>query len=253
MPNKWTTAIPEAPSPNYVIVKNIALQSTESTVKEFFLFCGKIKEFEMKVDEDDEKHQIALIHFERESAAKTAALLSNALIDDSHIVAAPYFDVPGSSEKEASSAAAAAGTNGTEEHENQESKPKTKILAEILANGYLLQDQVVAKGVEYDNKYHVSSRWNKLLNAVQTNVKHFDEKYRIWDKAVNLDQKYKITENVNKVTQTAQEKATQALQTGLQSTPGQKAKDLADKTLHQIAAVHYEAKRIQVSNGVATA
>jgi hypothetical protein len=28
-------------------------------------------------DEQDEKHQIALIHFERESAAKTAALLSN--------------------------------------------------------------------------------------------------------------------------------------------------------------------------------
>lgn len=28
-------------------------------------------------DEEDEKHQVALIHFERESAAKTAALLSN--------------------------------------------------------------------------------------------------------------------------------------------------------------------------------
>ena len=28
-------------------------------------------------DEDDEKHKIALVHFERESAAKTAALLSN--------------------------------------------------------------------------------------------------------------------------------------------------------------------------------
>lgn len=28
-------------------------------------------------DQDDDKHQIALIHFERESAAKTATLLSN--------------------------------------------------------------------------------------------------------------------------------------------------------------------------------
>ncbi|CEG81992.1 hypothetical protein RMATCC62417_16124 [Rhizopus microsporus] len=77
MSNKWSIAIPETPSPNYVIVKNISLQSTEQTVKEFFLFCGKIKEFELKIDQDDDKHQIALIHFERESAAKTATLLSN--------------------------------------------------------------------------------------------------------------------------------------------------------------------------------
>lgn len=28
-------------------------------------------------DQDDDKHQVALIHFERESAAKTATLLSN--------------------------------------------------------------------------------------------------------------------------------------------------------------------------------
>lgn len=70
----FTIAIPETPSPNYVLVKNISLASSEKTgkkyiqsdisvkyinspknisffliyiVKEFFLFCGKIKEFEL--------------------------------------------------------------------------------------------------------------------------------------------------------------------------------------------------------------
>ncbi|KAI8357307.1 hypothetical protein EDC96DRAFT_514881 [Choanephora cucurbitarum] len=233
MTNKWTMNIPETPSPNYVIVKNIALDSTEQTVKEFFLFCGKIKEFELKVDEDDEKHQVALIHFERESAAKTAALLSNALIGDSHIVAAPYFDVPSIEGDRA--------VDGSENPESQETKPKSRIAAEILANGYMLQDHVVAKGLEYDNKYNVSSRLTGFLSTLQSNVKQFDEKYRIWDKAVNIDQKYKIGEKVQNAAQTAQSKAQAALQTPT----GQKVHDLAQQTLSQIAAVHYEAKRIQ--------
>ncbi|KAI8079025.1 uncharacterized protein B0P05DRAFT_542096 [Gilbertella persicaria] len=233
MTNHWNITIPETPSPNYVIVKNIALQSTEKTVKEFFLFCGKIKEFELKVDEDDEKHKAALIHFERESAAKTAALLSNALLDDSHIVATPYFDVPSAETHER--------TVEGEQQETQETKPKSRIAAEILANGYMLQDHVVAKGLEYDNKYNVSSRLTGFLNTLQSNVKQFDEKYRIWDKAVNIDQKYKIGEKVQNAAQTAQSKAQAALQTPT----GQKVHDLAQQTLAQVAAVHYEAKRIQ--------
>ncbi|CEP08100.1 hypothetical protein [Parasitella parasitica] len=231
----WTISIPETPSPNFVIVKNIALESTEQTVKEFFLFCGKIKEFELKVDEEDEKHQVALIHFERESAAKTAALLSNALIDESHIIATPYFDIPakeGSSEGQESKST---------EQSAQEDKPKSRIAAEILANGYMLQDHVVAKGLEYDNKYNLSGRLTGLLSSFQSNVKQFDEKYRIWDKAVDLDQKYKIGEKVQNAAQTAQNTAQAALQTPT----GQKVQDLAAQTFAQIAAVHYEAKKIQ--------
>ncbi|CAO3646868.1 unnamed protein product [Mucor fragilis] len=229
----WSISIPETPSPNYVLVKNIALESTEQTVKEFFLFCGKIKEFELKVDEEDEKHQVALIHFERESAAKTAALLSNALIDESHIVASPYFDIP-SADNERS-------VDSPEQNETQEGKPKSRIAAEILANGYLLQDHVVAKGLEYDNKYNVSSRLTGFLSSLQSSAKQFDEKYRIWDKAVGIDQKYKIGEKVQTAAQTAQTKAQAALQTPT----GQKVQDLANQTLAQIAAVHYEAKKIQ--------
>ncbi|KAI8644535.1 hypothetical protein BD408DRAFT_413236 [Parasitella parasitica] len=231
----WTISIPETPSPNFVLVKNIALESTEQTVKEFFLFCGKIKEFELKVDEDDEKHQVALIHFERESAAKTAALLSNALVDESHIIATPYFDIPA---KEESSEGQESESN---EKDAQENKPKSRIAAEILANGYMLQDHVVAKGLEYDNKYNLSGRWTGFLNTLQSNVKQIDEKYRIWDKAVDLDQKYKINETVQNVAQTAQNKAQAALQTPT----GQKVQDIATQTLNRIAAVHYEAKKIQ--------
>lgn len=105
-----------------------------------------------------------MINFERESAAKTATLLSNALIDDCHIQVAPYFSqtVPEKEETE----------EKQEEAKTQEGKPKSRIAAEILANGYLLQDQVVAKGLEYDNKYGLSTRLGGYLSMFQNNGKY---------------------------------------------------------------------------------
>lgn len=84
-----------------------------------------------------------------------------ALIDDSHITAAPYFETTSAEDK-------------TPEQDNaeptrQENKPKSRIAAEILANGYLLQDHVVAKGLEYDQKYNLSSRLQNYLTQLQAN------------------------------------------------------------------------------------
>ncbi|KAI9306333.1 hypothetical protein BJ944DRAFT_263724 [Cunninghamella echinulata] len=224
----WETIkLPQEPSPNYILVNNISLGSTDATVKEFFLFCGKIKEFELQIDET-ESSQVALIHFERESAARTASLLSNALLDEQHITAVPYYSDYFSFDDKASD-------DGSEA--SQESKPKTRIVAEILANGYILQDQIVAKGLQYDQKYHFSTTLSSYLNVLQSNVKHFDDKYRIWDRAVEIDQKYKLQEKM----QFAVSKAQEALNTPT----GQKVHGLASQTMNHIATVHYEAKRIQ--------
>lgn len=98
---------------------------------------------------------------------------SIALIDDSHIVASPYFDIP-STDNERS-----VDPNSSEHHETQETKPKSRIAAEILANGYMLQDHVVAKGVEYDNKYNLSSRLTGFLGNLQSNGKNKDNLSRL--------------------------------------------------------------------------
>ena len=73
----------------------------------------------------------------------------------------------------------------------------------------------------------------------RTIVKSIDDKYRIWDKAVELDQKYKI-----------HEKAQTAVQSALQSQPGQKARGIAEQTFAQIAAVHFEATKIKTDKSV---
>lgn len=160
------------------------------------------------------------------------------MIDDCHIVATPYFET------------AAPTTSTTEEKEiaeseantsTQESKAKSRIVAEILANGYILQDQVVAKGLEYDSKYSLSTRLTGYFTALTSNVKQIDEKYRIWDKAVEIDNKFKIQEKVQNAAATAQTTANAALQ----SPTGQKVERIASQTFAQIAAVHFEAKKIQ--------
>ncbi|KAI8077842.1 uncharacterized protein BX664DRAFT_287428 [Halteromyces radiatus] len=226
----WTTIeLPEIPSPNYILVNNISLKSSGNKVKEFFLFCGKIKEFEMQLDEEG-TGQRALIHFERESAARTAALLSHALIDESHISASPYFASSFSFDDKGSD-------DGSEASTSQESKPKSRIVAEILASGYILQDHIVTKGLEYDNQYRFSTKLFGYLTTLQANVKQFDEKYRIWDKAVEMDQRFKIQEKM----ELAMKKAQEALNTPT----GQKVHGLANQTMAHIATIHYEAKRIQ--------
>jgi K+/H+ antiporter YhaU regulatory subunit KhtT len=215
-----------------VVVHNIAATSSEKTVKDFFLFCGKIKEFELQKDDTDE-HQVALVHFERESAAKTAILLTNALIDESHITVEPYFKdaIPTSVDEPAAS-------NG------QESKTVTSVIAEILASGYQLQDHIIAKGLEYDTKYGVTVIVQSYFARIQENVKAVDEKYRVYDtvtaKATELDAKYHLQEKA----QTAAQQAQTTAQNALATPTGLRVQELATQTLAQIAAVHAEAKRI---------
>jgi hypothetical protein len=71
--SNWTLDIPKESTPCLVLVTNIAKETKQETIKDFFSFCGIITAFEMKLQDDAQQ---ALIHFEKESAAKTATLLS---------------------------------------------------------------------------------------------------------------------------------------------------------------------------------
>ncbi|RUS13409.1 hypothetical protein BC937DRAFT_95376 [Endogone sp. FLAS-F59071] len=241
------THIPAEPIPNLVVVKSIAPTSSEKTVKDFFLFCGKIKDFELQKDENGE-YQVALVYFERESAAKTAILLTNgtpnfalyriqAVIDDSNITVEPYF-------KDAVSTTVDEPAAPT----TQDGKTVTNVIAEILASGYKLQDQIIAKGLEYDSKYGVTSIVQTYFARIQENcmpyIKAVDEKYHVYDtvtaKATELDVKYRLQEKA----QTAAQQAQATAQNALATPAGQRVQDFANQTLAQIAAVHAEAKRI---------
>ncbi|KAI1320468.1 hypothetical protein EDD11_000853 [Mortierella claussenii] len=219
----WTTVkIPASPTPNLIIVNNISASASDKTVKDFFLFCGKILEFEIQKEGD---RQVALVLFERESAAKTACMLTNAMIVDSQISVKPYFEET-------------ADANG--DHTAQENKPKATILAEILAAGYQLQDQIIEKGLEIDAKYGVVGKIQAYVEAAKAQAVALDEKYKVTEKAHEIDHKYHVQDRVNAAVGQGIGYSNQALQTA----PGQKVTGIASQVKEQIAAVHHEARRI---------
>lgn len=88
-----------------------------------------------------------------------------ALIDESHISVSPYYSSSISFDDKTSDD----GDDSSDISASQEAKLKTSIVAEILANGYILQDQVVAKGLEYDHQYHLSTKLSGYFATLQTN------------------------------------------------------------------------------------
>ncbi|KAG0022042.1 hypothetical protein BGZ81_008700 [Podila clonocystis] len=221
MTNWSIVKIPAAPTPNLIFVSNISAAASERTVKDFFLFCGKIDQFELQKEGD---RQVALVLFERESAAKTACMLTNAMIVDSQISVKPYFEF-------------AADSN---ENVSQENKPKVTVLAEILAAGYGIQDQIIEKGLEIDAKYGFVGRIQAYVEAAKAQAKTLDEKYHVTAKATEIDNKYHVQDRVNAAVGQGIDYSNQALQTA----PGQKVAGVAVQVKEQIAAVHYEARRL---------
>jgi RNA recognition motif-containing protein len=67
---------------NTVSVKNIAEQTDDKEIKDFFSFCGKISDIKV-VPEGSTKS--ATVVFEKETAAKTALLLNNTKLGPNEI------------------------------------------------------------------------------------------------------------------------------------------------------------------------
>ncbi|KAG9306744.1 hypothetical protein G9A89_005644 [Geosiphon pyriformis] len=216
-----------------VIVTEISASASEKTVKDFFLFCGKIKEFELNKEESTDK-QIAYVTFERESAAKTALMLTNAVIGDSQISVKLADDL------------IVNGTDDLSDTEDliQEEKPKAAIFAEILAAGYQLHDHIIEKGLEYDNTYGVTQVVRQFLAQLQANLQQFDAKFKLVEtvaaKAIEIDAKFAVQDKVKFAAAQAQDKAALALQTPI----GKRVTEFYTSTTKTVSDVHFEARQI---------
>ncbi|RIB11307.1 hypothetical protein C2G38_118890 [Gigaspora rosea] len=215
-----------------VVVHNISGTASEKTVKDFFLFCGRIKEFELVKDESSDK-QIAYITFERDTAAKTALMLTNAVIGDSQItVKCEDDDAP--------------HEEYTQDGDgiSQEDKPKAAIIAEIMAAGYQISDTIIQTGIDYDAKFGISARLTQYLKALQEQIQSLDNSYHVSETISNtssqLANKYGVQDKVNYVTSTVQDNANKALETA----PAKTLLNFYSSTSKKAVDVHNEARRI---------
>jgi len=140
-----------------------------------------MKQFEVIHDpKSTESTQCALIEFESLSAAKTARLLSGGYIVDRVISVEPLWKEINLDEMEKTQGTASATTGPSRGTElKQEEKAKTNIVAEILAAGYILSDQVVNKAKEWDGKYGVSEKLKHYVDEIGEKTKEYIEIYGV--------------------------------------------------------------------------
>lgn len=115
----------------------------------------------------------------------------------------------------------------------QEEKPRSRILAEVLAHGYLVADQGLQKAIALDDQHGISSRFVSTL-------KQLDERTHATDHARAADASYGITQRAS------------SLLTGLGSyfekardTPtGKRIVDFYTTSERQVKDIHNEARRL---------
>ena len=115
----------------------------------------------------------------------------------------------------------------------QEDKPRSRILAEYLAHGYVVTDSALQKAIALDNKHGVSNRFTSALS-------NFDTKYKASDRAKGLDASYGISEKGGK----AWAGLNSYFEKALGTPTGQKLAAFYTSTDKQVRDIHAEAKRL---------
>ena len=126
---------------------------------------------------------------------------------------------------------------GTDEHHEgdiaQEDKPRSRIVAEYLAHGYVLSDNAIQQAITLDKKHGVSSRFTSALA-------NFDSKYKATDKVKGIDSSYGISEKAA----TGWRGMSSYFEKALGTPTGQKLASFYTQSDKQVRDIHNEARRL---------
>lgn len=221
-----------------VHVKNISTQTSEKEVRDFFSFCGKISNITVTPSGTT---QTAAVTFEKPTAAKTALLLDNtqlgpslvhvsSTVDDGTDAASHSYYADSKAHDPTSTTSA---SHNEDDDVSQEDKPRSRIIAEYLAHGYTISDNVISRAIAVDTQHGYSARFTNAL-------KDFDDKYQASASVQNLDAKYGVSE-----------KAAQGwaglnsyFEKALGTPSGQRVREFYGQGQKQVLDVHKEARRL---------
>ncbi|KAK5130991.1 hypothetical protein LTR08_001403 [Meristemomyces frigidus] len=216
---------------NTVHVKGISSQTSEKEVRDFFSFCGKIQTLSVTPESSDtSSSQSATVTFEKETAAKTALLLDNTQLGPAqvHVSSAASLD-----QMSGGKSAGSADESHSSDELAQEDKPRSRIVAEYLAQGYVLSDNVVQRALQMDQQHGVSNRFVSTLHQ-------FDQKLKATEKAQTIDQKYGLSARAG-----AGWGGLTSYFEKAQNTPtGQRLRSFYEQGQKQVLDVHNEAKHL---------
>ncbi|EEP76809.1 conserved hypothetical protein [Uncinocarpus reesii 1704] len=195
-----------------VHVSNISSSTSEKEVRDFFSFCGKITSLSLTPSSGDKD-------------APQSATGSSSV----HVTSARSIDeIAG--DKAADASEAKDENNNTLE---QEDKPRSRIFAEYLAQGYVISDNAIQKAIEIDKKHGVSSRFQAALA-------NFDKRYHATDKAKGIDESYKISEKAER----GWKGLSSYFEKALDTPTGRKIRDFYLNSDKQVRDIHNEARHL---------
>jgi len=203
--------------PRAVFVTNISPNATEKTVSDFFSFCGRITRLNLRGITEGSLE--AVVIFESESAAKTALLLTNALIVDRPITVVPHFPVAG---EEPAGVTADAGQPVITERPYaapDAERTKTSVMASLVAAGYVLGSDTIQKARDLDDKHMISLQLKVGAEQIKAKANEIDRQLHISEtataiktgvveKAKEVDAQLHITEKVGAAASAAKLQAT---------------------------------------------
>lgn len=204
-----------------VYVKNISSSTSKKEVTDFFSFCGKIKSLEITPGADTQSAEVV---FEKETAAKTALLLDNTQLGKTQV---SVTGAEGAKEVDDSH------DEKDSDEITQEEKPRSRIIAEYLAHGYVIGDQASQRALDLDHKHGISNRFLKTLQ-------NLDNKYKATEKAKTADQSYGISTKAHGLFQGL----TSYYEKAAGTPTGQKIVNFYSQTQKQVEDVHREARRL---------
>lgn len=172
----------------------------------------------------------ATVTFEKETAAKTALLLDNTQLGPAqvHVTSGPSLD-----QIAAGKTAGAAEEQHDPENIAQEDKPRSRIVAEYLAHGYVVSDKAIERAIALDQQHGMS---NRFLSALQ----NFDSKLKVTERATQVDQRYGVSNRAQQGWSGLNSYFEQAVNTPT----GQRLRAFYDTGSKQVLDVHNEAKHL---------
>ena len=162
------------------------------------------------------------------SAAKTALLLDNTQLGNSqvHVSSAAGID-------DLAKSASGVDQSAHDEEITQEDKPRSRIVAEYLAHGYVISDGAIQRAIALDNQHGVSTRFTNALSS-------FDSKYKATERAKGIDASYGITEKAN----AGWRGLSSYFEKALGTPTGQKLASFYTQSDKQVRDIHAEARRL---------
>lgn len=167
------------------IASHIPATISVERLQEFFSFCGVIKTINLLKEED--KFKTYEVNFKSEKAISTALLLNDAELDGVTIKVEENTDLPSYDDvpdKKPTTVVDNKDDNKLEstvtgdvnyDDVDQEEKPKYAIMAQLLAQGYEVSDNIIEKSISFDKEHGYSTKFKSFLSGLDEKYIHLND------------------------------------------------------------------------------